>query len=206
MRLNQRIQLGLGIGLSVLVAALVIGNAISADTAAANPSVTRDAVAGMNAGLAATSRAVEVGDAIWTVTHEESPDGPCMGVVAQVDGVEQGRLGGDCGAPSNRLWWGIGGLDIANQWFYVAFGEVSQLVDSVRVTLGDGTVLTDGGVVAASGLWIIVAPGNPTSPASDFVRITALDAAGSVVAQENPPSIVAYTLQAQAKMGAGGGA
>jgi hypothetical protein len=141
------------------------------------------------------TRTVSASGVTFSVKRQNSLDGACIDVAATLDGVVQGSVGG-CGEPDNPLLrWGIGGIKVAKDWFNVAYGEVPQLVDSVRVTLGDGTVLTDTGVGPANGLWLVVVPGDPTSTASDFIRIIALDAEGTVIAEEETPSLVSYRLQ-----------
>lgn len=138
----------------------------------------------------------------WRVDHQDGPDGHCIGVVAQVGGVEQGSVGGGCGQPDNPLLnWGIGGLLVADQWYNVAYGEVGEASGSVRVTLRDGEVITDQGVPQAGGLWIVVIPAEPTSLATDVARITALDATGSIVAQVDPPSLAAEVRLAAEQSG-----
>jgi len=58
-------------------------------------------------------------------------------------------------------------------------------------------VITDDGVAAADGVWIVVVPGDPLSQGSDVATITALSA-GSEIATDRPPSIVAYRQQIKA--------
>lgn len=206
-RQRIRLSVGAGVTVTVLVIALLIASAMTANPAPSHSGAASagDAIARANAGPGETTRSVAVGGVIWTVSRQVSPDGPCIGVVATVDGEEQGRLGGGCGTTDNgQLRWGIGGIGIGDGWFNVAYGEVDPAADSVRVTLGDGTVLEDTAVLEAQGLWIVIAPGDPTSLKSDFVRISALDATQSVIAQEIPPSLVAYRLQAQASAAAKG--
>lgn len=199
--MKWRLMVAVGIVTGAL--AVVIANGVSAnptipasssdpgDVLGANPGN----VVGVNAEVGSTTRTVVVDGVTWTVSAYSSPGGPCVGVVAYVDGVEQGRIGGGCGtADDPRLWWGIGGIEIAGQWFNIAYGVVTQAADAVRVTLGDGTVITDDGVTAADGVWIVVVPGDPLSQRSDVTTITALSA-GSEVATETPPSIVAYRQQ-----------
>jgi len=131
-----RLMVAVGVVLGALV--VVIANGVSANPT--NPASSSDPgnVVGVNAKLGSTTRTVAVGGVTWTVSAYSSPGGPCVGVVAYVDGVEQVRIGGGCGTPDDpRLWWGIGGIEIAGQWFNVAYGLVAQAVDAVRVTLGD---------------------------------------------------------------------
>ncbi len=153
---------------------------------------------GVEPTAASTTRTVTVGGVSWIVARHDSPGGSCIGVAAEVDGQEKGQVGGGCGTSDNpMLRWGIGGLRVGGQWFNVAYGEVPAAASSVRVTLGDGSVRTDSGVGAGQGVWIVVLAGDPSDRASEVARIEVLDGAGSVIAHENPPSLVDLHRQAQ---------
>lgn len=145
------------------------------------------------------SRTTTVHGVEFTVQGSECAEGPCVDVVATVDGIAQGGLGGvsgDRGRPEDPdLEWGLGGLLVGDEWFNVAYGAASPAVAMVSVTLGDGTEVADD--VAGAGVWLVVVPADPFDPASDVSRIRALDATGGVVAEVEPPSLVAYRQQAQ---------
>jgi hypothetical protein len=66
------------------------------------------------------------------------------------------------------------------------------------VTLADGSVRTDRDFSRSGGLWILVIPADPMDQAADVAAIEALDGSGSVVAREEPPSVVAYRRAATA--------
>ena len=120
-----------------------------------------------------------------------------MGVVATVEGIAQGGLGGDCGRPQDPdLGWGLGGLLVGDEWFNVAYGAASPAIATVSVTLGDGTEVADD--VGGAGVWLVVVPAGPLDARGDFSQIRALDVTGGVVAEVKPPSLVAYRQQAQA--------
>lgn len=143
----------------------------------------------------------QAGGVRWTMTRSSSAQGGCVEVVAeQVGGTEWVNLG--CASDDPLLGLGIGGALIADQWYNVAYGEVPPAASSVRVTLGDGSVVTDSNVSLNQGLWIVVAPGSPNDPAIDFTRIEAIDGSGGVIAQVDPPSLAAYAQLAQAQASA----
>ncbi len=205
-KLRIPLGMGLAVGTSVLVASLFLGRGVAAKPPTAAAHVPRDTADVVHPASAATTRTVTEGGVSWNVVRQDSPDGPCISVVASVEGVEQGRLGGVCGTPDDSLLeWAIGGIEVGNQWFNVADGVVPSTASSVSVTLGDGAVRTDEGVAEAGGVWIVVFPGDPMSQASDVVRISVLGPTGSLITQKDPPSIVAYRRAEQAGS-AGGGA
>ena len=147
------------------------------------------------------SRTTMVDGVEFTVQRSESAEGPCVDVVATVEGIAQGGVGGglsgDCGRPQDAdLGWGLGGLLVGDEWFNIAYGAASPAVATVSVTVGDGTEVADD--VAGAGVWLVVVPAEPLDARSDFSQIRALDATGGVVAEVKPPSLVAYRQQAQA--------
>jgi len=202
-RREKRLAIGVGATVGVLAVVLTAG-AISANTEpsrSGESSVGGNATATADSGSGETRLSVEVGGVNWTVSRTDGPDEACIGVVATLHGEELGSLGGGCGRPEiGHMRFGIGGIDIGGDWFNLAYGEVAPETRSLDVILGDGTVLRHTVVPEAEGLWIVVSPGQPTSLGSDFVLIKALDAGGSVIAQETPPSLVARRLQAQASV------
>jgi hypothetical protein len=131
-----------------------------------------------------------------TVSRYSSSAGTCLSVVVvSIGGGEEGRLGG-CGDRGNpTLNWSIGGIQIGDQWFNVAYGEVSTIASSVRVILGNGRVMSFAS--ANSGVWVVAIPGKPTDQATDIVRIQAVNATGGLIADQHPPSIVALRRDAQ---------
>jgi len=197
---RRRVRLGVGLAIAgSLLATLAIRGFAMAGTAR---SVADEPVDSVRA-ASGTTRTIVAAGIDWRVDHQDGPGGHCIGVVAQVGGVEQGSVGGGCGQPDNPLLnWGVGGLLVADQWYNVAYGEVGEASSgSVRVTLGDGEVIIDQGVPQAGGLWIVVIPAEPTSLATDIAGITALDGMGSVVAQVEPPSLAAEVRLAAEQRG-----
>ena len=136
----------------------------------------------------------------WSLVRDVGPEGPCLDVAAEeIRGPERGHVS-SCGAsPSNSVFtWAIGGVQIGDQWFNVVYGEVLREVSGLRVTLADGSVRTDRDFSRSGGLWILVIPADPMDQAADVAAIEALDGSGSVVAREEPPSVVAYRRAATA--------
>jgi hypothetical protein len=162
--------------------------------AASSPSAPSPRLGGAHVvepATATTSRSVQVGGVTWTVIRRDSPDGACVGVVADVDGVEEGQVGGGCGeADEPTLRWGLGGLEVNGQWFNVAYGEVPITVSSVRVTLGDGSVLSDTNLGESAGSWVVVTSADPFDKAKEISGIEALSASGAILAEKTPPSVV----------------
>ena len=115
----------------------------------------------------------------------------------EIDGGEQGRLGG-CGAPDNRLLrWSIGGVEIGGQWFNVAYGHAPGSASSIRLILSDGTARMDSNLQGNAGLWVVVVPGSPFDARNDFARIDLRDGTGSLIAQQEVPSLAAARQRAR---------
>ncbi len=145
------------------------------------------------------SRRQTVAGVAWTISEQDSTDGPCVGVVATTAAGEQGQVGGACGEGSSHLRWGVGGLSVEGTWFNVAYGlSYDSNAASVRVDLADGRSLVDDGVAAGKGLWLEVYPADPTSSADDVSRIVVSDPAAGVLADVHPASLAAARARAQA--------
>lgn len=188
----------IGIGAGVLGAALIlVGVVFETTTTRATSRLERPRE---NDSLLATSTSmmtIEVGGVRWTLVSRSSGDGPCLGVVAEVDGLEQGELGGGCGRPEDAaLNWGIGGIDVGGSWFNVAYGQAVPSASSVKISLGDGSVRTFDNVAEDQGLWLSVIEASPTDRDGAVVHVEVLDANRSVILSRDLPSIVDARLQA----------
>jgi hypothetical protein len=178
--------------LTALFGVALVGFLVRSGATAESPSVTHGGANVVESTNATASDAViEVGDVTWTLIRGDSPEGACVGVVAEVAGVEQGQVGGSCGEPDDpKLRWGLGGLEVDGRWFNVAYGEVPSDATSVRVTLGDGSALTDSELGRTDGGWLIVVPADPLDKATEISSIEVLSTAGSVIAEKTTPSLV----------------
>jgi hypothetical protein len=176
-----------------LAAAILVGRSVSADA----PITPLPVSESPGRASSETQRSVREGGVTWTISRSDSPDGPCVGVVAVVDGQQAGSVGGGCGTSDDpRLRWGIGGLEIDGAWFNVAYGEVAATASSVSVTLGSGTVVSDDGMRESSGAWLVVVPAaDPLSRAAEIKRIAVVDETGAIITDASPPSMVDVYLR-----------
>jgi hypothetical protein len=117
----------------------------------------------------------------WTVVTYLSSDGACFDAhVELVSSPDQGMLGG-CGAPAGLGGYTVGGVELGGQWYTVGFGPVPLGTSEVTATLADGTTLKSDIV---GGVWLSAVRGE-----TDFTRIDARDAKGSVLQAVQPPSL-----------------
>jgi hypothetical protein len=199
---RQRIRLAVAVAVLASVFALTLFSvgAISNPRPAALPQELQRAASVANTGTSQAERSMEApaGRVRWTVTSYDSAEGPCVVVVAEeVQSVDRGQLA-SCGPLDDPLLrWSMGGIEIASQWFNVAYGQVAFGASYVRLTLGDGSVRVDAGFRQANGLWIVVIPAGPFDARSDFVRIEVLGEGGVVMTSQELPSLVEYRKQAQ---------
>lgn len=201
MRRPHRRSRGLAaIGCVAVVAVAAVASSVMAGSVTPNPGGdARSTVPQDPVGERDSVRTSVVDDVTWTLSRYSTSSQTCMSVVASIDGAEQGRLDAGCGVSgAGDLQWGLGGLQVADQWFNVAYGQAPPTAVSVNLKLGNGSVLVDSMVAAAGGLWLFVFPDDPISTGSDVDEITALDASGTLVAREGPPSIVEYRENALA--------
>lgn len=181
-----RLVIVLALMTGAVSAGVLLGEGATAGTGL-GPSEPRDVV---SSGTATATRTVEVAGVTWNVVHRDSSEGPCIGVVAEMDGVEEGQVGGGCGESDDpALRWGIGGIEVKGQWFNVAYGKVPAAAASVRVILGDGSVVVDSGV-QGNGIWVVVIPADPFDKATDIARLEVVGGAGIAITDVAPPSLV----------------
>lgn len=172
-----------GLALSPLALGRVSARSVSDSQASAS---------GVSSRTTIVARSMTLGGVEWSVVRDADS---CVSVLAELNGVQQGSVGSAC---SSSGWgWGIGGVDVGDQWFNVVYGQAPTTVASVRVSLADGNELTDSAVRESGGAWLAVMPADPTAKASDVVTISALDAEGSVVVEEKPPPISDYRQAAK---------
>ena len=147
-----------------------------------------------------SDRSFEYPDGVveWTVRSYESEDGTCMAARAvTLDASDDGEIGG-CGEPADPLLWSLGGVEVGGQWYNVSFGRLPPNASSARLTLGDGSVLTDSG---DGGLWVVVTAAEPDDPDALISIIEAVDGSGDAVARLHPSTddLLDRRTQAQAQ-------
>ena len=126
-------------------------------------------------------RTVEQQGLTWVMVSYWSPSGRgrCLDVVASDRaGIELATIGG-CGpgavVPEALPEWAVGGIDVQGRFVSLAHGRAGPDTETIRVTLNDGTAVTD---QPENGVWLIVVTGYDQPP---FKRIEALNAGGDVL-------------------------
>jgi len=177
---NVRLVVALLIGSSVVLATVIARGATRTAAQSTDPA---------RSGAEAVGSALTIGDSSWALVRSFSADGSCLEVVAEVDGVEQGSVGGCGNWNASPLSWSIGGVGVEGQWYDVALGQGSSDVAAVRLTLAAGNTRADATVDAHGGYWFVVYPADPLAKEGDITRIEALDNTGSVIGQQEVPSL-----------------
>ena len=125
----------------------------------------------------------------WNIASYATSAGTCLVVVGELNGVEEGRVGG-CGDRGSSVFnWSVGGLDVGGQWYNLAYGQVDAGASAVRVTLADGSTIAD--TSPSSGLWLVATPAQPLDNGADIVHVAAVGLDGATIADGAPSSVVA---------------
>jgi hypothetical protein len=124
------------------------------------------------------------GEVEWTVVSYEASDGPCLDIYAEaVPGDDEAKMS-SCGRFEGPFRWSIGGVEVADQFYNVAFGRAAVGADRMRITLGHGAAVAPDVV---RGIWVAVMPGSPED--FDITLLEAVGGNGRVLESVRPTSI-----------------
>ncbi len=175
----------------VLLGLIVIGALAGAGLTWANetsrPSPTDGSLSEIAQGPTTFERTMQAFQIEWTLLSYDSDEGPCLEVIGASGRGDRGSVA-SCGRSDGSFQWSIGGVELAGDWYSIAFGEAPPLARKMETVLGDGSVKSDADL--ASGKWLVVTRADPFDRALEIAEIRAKDGQGTHLASLQVPSLI----------------